>query len=148
MCYPQFTCGGENFHECHGTHVMLLPLQWHHNERDVVSNHRRLDCLLNRLVRRRSKKTSKFRVAGLCEGNSPVNSPHKRPVTRKMFPCDVKLSISFRTWHNGGSELFCWHFQFDESCTGLVQWSGEFQLWHQGRKDDRTLHSGEFVFVC
>ena len=30
------------------------------------------DCLLNRLFRRRSKKTSKLRVIGLCEGNSPV----------------------------------------------------------------------------
>ena len=30
------------------------------------------DCLLNRLFGRRSKKTSKFRVTGLCEGNSPV----------------------------------------------------------------------------
>ena len=29
-------------------------------------------CLLNRLFRRRSKKTSKLRVTGLCEGNSPV----------------------------------------------------------------------------
>ena len=28
-------------------------LQWRHNERDVVSNHRRLDCLLNRLFRHR-----------------------------------------------------------------------------------------------
>ena len=40
--------------------------------------------------RRRSKKTSKLRVTGLCAGNSPgtVNSPHKWPVTRKMFPFD------------------------------------------------------------
>ena len=29
-------------------------------------------CLLNRLFRRRSKKTSKLRVTGLCVGNSPV----------------------------------------------------------------------------
>ena len=29
-------------------------------------------CLLNRPFRRRSKKTSKPRVTGLCEGNSPV----------------------------------------------------------------------------
>ena len=38
----------------------------------------------------RSKKTPKLRVAGLCVGNSPgpVNSPHKGPVTRKMFPFD------------------------------------------------------------
>ena len=35
----------------------------------------------------RSKKTSKLRVTGLCEGMHlwPVNSPHQRPVTRKTF---------------------------------------------------------------
>ena len=46
-------------------------LQWRHNGRDGVSNHRRLDCVLNCLFRRRSKKTSKLRVTGLCEGNPP-----------------------------------------------------------------------------
>ena len=68
------------------------PLQSHHNERAGVSNHRRLDWLLSRLFRRRSKKTSLPRVAGLCEGNSPVivNSPHKEPVTLKMFPFDQR----------------------------------------------------------
>ena len=45
--------------------------QWRHNEREGVSNHQRLDCLLSRLLRRSSKKTSKLRVTGLCEGNSP-----------------------------------------------------------------------------
>ena len=34
-----------------------MPLQWRHNERDGVSNHRRLDCLLNRLFRRTLMKT-------------------------------------------------------------------------------------------
>ena len=47
-------------------------LQWRHNGRDGVSNHRRLDCLLNFFFRRRSKKTSKLRVTGICEENSPV----------------------------------------------------------------------------
>ena len=47
-----------------------VPLQWRHNGYDDVSNHRRLHCLLNRLLR--SKKTSKLHVTGLCEGNSPV----------------------------------------------------------------------------
>ena len=66
------------------------PLRWRHNDHDSVSNHQPLGCLLNRLFRRRSKKTSKLRVTGLCVGNSPgpVNSPHKGPVTRKMFPFD------------------------------------------------------------
>ena len=47
-------------------------LQWRHNGRDGVSNHRPYDCLLNRLSRRRSNKTSKLRATGLCAGNSPV----------------------------------------------------------------------------
>ena len=47
-------------------------LQWRHNERDGVSNHRRLDCLLNCLFRHRSRKASRLRVTGLCEGNLSV----------------------------------------------------------------------------
>ena len=46
-------------------------LQWRHNWRDSVSNHQLHYCLLNRLFRRRSKKTSKLRVTGLCAENSP-----------------------------------------------------------------------------
>ena len=38
----------------------------------LLHNHQPHDCLLNRLSRRRSKKTSKLRVTGLCVGNSPV----------------------------------------------------------------------------
>ena len=63
---------------------------WRHNWHGSVSNHQPHGCLLNRLFRRRSKKTSKLLVTGLCVGNSPepVNSPHKGPVTWKMFPFD------------------------------------------------------------
>ena len=46
-------------------------LQWRHNGCDNVSNHRPHDCLLNRLFRRRSKKTPKLRVTRICAGNSP-----------------------------------------------------------------------------
>ena len=49
-----------------------VPLQWRHNGHDRVSNYQPHDCLLNRLFRRRSKKTSKLRVTGLCAGNSTV----------------------------------------------------------------------------
>ena len=48
-----------------------ITLQWRHNEHDSVSNHQPHDCLLNRLFGRKSKKTSKLRVTGLCAGNSP-----------------------------------------------------------------------------
>ena len=51
-----------------------LPLQWRHNERDGVSNHRCLNCLLNHFLWRKSKKTSKLWVTGPCEGNPRVTS--------------------------------------------------------------------------
>ena len=38
-----------------------------------VSNHQPHDCLLNCLFSRRSKKTSKIHVTGLCEENSQVS---------------------------------------------------------------------------
>ena len=74
-------------HQCW---LIITALHWRHNDHDSVSNHQPQCCLLNRLFRRRSKKTSKLRVTGLCVGNSPgpVNSPRKGPVTRKMFPFD------------------------------------------------------------
>ena len=50
---------------------ILIALRWRHNELDSVSNHQPQDCILNRLFRCRSKKTSKLRVTGLCAGNSP-----------------------------------------------------------------------------
>ena len=55
-----------------GRRIHKGTLQWWHNERHGVYNHRRHGCSLDRLFRRRSKKTSKLRVTGLCEGNSPV----------------------------------------------------------------------------
>ena len=48
------------------------PLQWRHTGPDGVSNHQPHHCLLNRLFRRRSRKTSMLRVTGLCAENSPV----------------------------------------------------------------------------
>ena len=46
-------------------------MKWRHNERHSVSNRQPHYCLLNRLFRRRSKKTSKLHVTGLCAGNLP-----------------------------------------------------------------------------
>ena len=64
--------------------------QWRRNERDDVSNHQSHNCLLNHLFRRSSKKTSNSASLAFVRGmhRSPVNFPHKRPVTRKMFPFD------------------------------------------------------------
>ena len=74
----------------------LRPLQRLHNERDGVSNHQPHDCLLNRLLKARIKETSKFRITGICEGHrSPVNSPHKWSVTRKIY---LMTSSWIKSW--------------------------------------------------
>ena len=72
-------------------------LQWRHNGRDSVSNHQPHDCLLHRLAdadqrKHQSSATLAF-VRGIHRG--PVNSPHKWPITRKMFPFD---DVIMRVW--------------------------------------------------
>ena len=96
-------------------HETMLSLQWSYNERDGVSNHRRLDCLLNRLFRGGSKKISKFRVTGLWEGNPPVNSPYKGTVTRKMFAFDDVIM-----WYRSGclKQLFIIALPYRDSAKG------------------------------
>ena len=37
-----------------------------------------------------------LRVTGLCEGNWPVSSSHKVPVTRKMFPFDDVIMLIWK----------------------------------------------------
>ena len=79
------------------TKLSRSTLQWHHNERNDDSTHRRLDSLLNRLFRFRTKKTPEIRITGLCEENSPVTRefpPHKRPVTWKMFQLFYHVDLS------------------------------------------------------
>ena len=82
------------------------PLQWRHNEHDGIWNHQRLDSLLNHLCRCRSKKTSKFRITGLCEGNPPVwgnapvtgGFPSQRASNTEIFPFDDV--IMFQIMHH------------------------------------------------
>ena len=50
----------------------FIPLQWRHDGCHGVSNHQPHHCLLNRLLRRKSKKTSKLCVNSFCVRNSPV----------------------------------------------------------------------------
>ena len=63
--------------------------------------------LINRLFTLISNKASKFRVTGLCEGNSPMTGyfSHKGLVTRKMFPLgDFIMSstnYSIADWKQG-----------------------------------------------
>ena len=77
-------------------------LQWRHNERNGVSNRRRLDCLLNSLSRRRSKKHQGTAPLVFVRGihRYPLGFPHKVQVTWKILPFDdVMFSQSQRVSH-------------------------------------------------
>ena len=73
--------------------IMLIPLQWRHNGCDGVSNHQSHHCLLNRLFRRADQRKHQG-SAPLAFVQGMVNSPHKGPVTRKMFPFDDVIMSS------------------------------------------------------
>ena len=70
--------------------VLNDSLQWRHKGCDSASNHQPHDCFLNRLFRHRSKKHQSSASLAFVRGihRRPVNSPHKWPATRKMFPFD------------------------------------------------------------
>ena len=94
---------------CFSRGMLLCTIKLRHNERDGISNHQPHGCLLKRLFRRRSRKTSKLRVTGLFAGNSPVTGefPHKGPVTRKMFPFDdVIMHNWLLTWEGDTSDIW------------------------------------------
>ena len=75
-------------------------LQWRHNDHVDVSNHQPHGCLLNRLQTQIKENIKAPRHWPLCgEFTGAVNSPHKGPVTRKLFPFDdVVMLESGRIW--------------------------------------------------
>ena len=70
-------------------------LQWRHNGHDGVWNDQPHHRLLNRLFRRTLKKHQSSASLAFVRGihRSPVNSPHKWPVTRKVFAFDDVIMI-------------------------------------------------------
>ena len=79
--------------------------RWH-------SNRRRLGCLLNHLFRRKLKKTSKFRVTGLCEGNPPVTDGF--PSQRASNAEDVSI-----WWRHHDENFFVSNFSIRNWCCYL-----------------------------
>ena len=90
-----------------------LSLKWHYGDviMGSVSNRQSHDCLLNRLFRRRSKKTSKIRATGLCARNSPGTG---------VFPAQMASNAENVSiwWRHHGSQQPCdslqnrlWHIK-------------------------------------
>ena len=87
----------------YSSHTMcsIRALHWRHSGRISVSNHQPHDYLLNRLFRRRSKKTSKLHVTGLCAGNSPGTGEFPAQMTSNA----ENVSIWWR--HHGLYRIVC-----------------------------------------
>ena len=144
VCTPDFliTLKSNNhnlshFWSSYSVHIIIMiiiSLQWRHNGRDSVSNHQPHGCLLNRLFRRRSKKTSKLRVTGLCgTGEFSVQMAsnaenvsiwwlhHVRSALawnwvarrRPSFLCMGKMCLIFKVWteisRNSQNNMFLTH---------------------------------------
>ena len=84
----------------------ISTLRWRHNEQDGVSNHQPHDCLLNRVFRCGSKKTSTLHITGLCVGNSPVTGEF--PTQRASNTENV--SIWWRHHLCSQHEVFWWPY--------------------------------------
>ena len=85
-------------------------LRWRHNGRDSVSNHQPHDCLLNRLFKRRSKKTSKLRVTGLC-------APRWIPRTNGQLRGKC-FHLMTSSWKSGYTKPHCRNLKLKISQTG------------------------------
>ena len=145
-CAPRWHGKGARGTCIYQKHVSHIFLQWRHNERDGVSNHQRLDCLLNRLLRYRSKKTSKLRVTGLCEGNSPVILRTKGQWRWKCFHLmtsswSYQYSFSRGTRRNRNADLkfavWCYIFYSILNFIMLTYWQYSF-------KDARAFYGQEW----
>ena len=110
-------------------HRHFSPLRWRHNDHAGVSNHQPHGCLLNRLFRRKSKKTSKLRVTGLCAGNSPGTGEFPA----QMASYAENVSIWWRHHANKGLDL--------PPCTSFIS-----DLHPQQRKIDRSTH--RYTYRC
>ena len=123
---------------------LVFTLRWRHIERDGVSNHQPLDCFFDCLFRRKSKKISRLRVTGLCEGNPPVTSvsPHKGSVTWKRFPFDdvvmtpIFCRVQGAPWYATARRWFTWQ-----------QWWSHWNQSGKGWLQSATGQTSTYTFV-
>ena len=110
-----------------------LSLQWRHNGRHGVWNHQPHDCLLNRLFRRRSKKTPKLRVTGLCVGNSLVIGEF--PAQMASNAENIFIGCGHHDWVKNRR-------QFDDLFELTIKWRYSSTQWRHDIQDENVL------FVC
>ena len=79
-------------------HTGLYPLQWCHNGHDSISNHQPHDSTVHSGADQRKHQSSPSLAFVRGIHGRLVNSPHKGPVTWKMFPFDDIIMIMQHTY--------------------------------------------------
>ena len=98
-------------------------LPWRHNECDGVSNHRHLDCLLNRFSGADQRKDLRSASPAVVRGVHwwPMTSLQKGPVTRTMFPFyDVVMKRTPCGSHPSSTAVLCISHVPDNSDAWLI----------------------------
>ena len=126
-------------HSAHGSHMLKVnqyrrstSVQWRHNGRDSIANHQPHDCLFTCLFRRRSQKTSKLRVTGLCAGNSPGTGEY--PAQMASYAENVSIWWRHHVFACPGG--IYWHIP---GYTGISRWRHNMPA---------VLGRAGFRFVC
>ena len=116
----------------YGNHIQNCWLIWCHNEHDCVTNYQCLDCLLSRLFRHRSKKTSKVHVTGLCEGNQWVTGIFPAQRTSNVENVSIWWRHHVGGYHRSYSssvpplENDC---HFTDAISDIFLWMKNFVFW-------------------
>ena len=120
-----------------------------------ISNHQPYDCLLNRLFRHRCNKTSKLRVTGLCEGNSPVTGEFPAQRASKAKNVSISWSHISLLWLNHGMTslekidhvIISLNCRMERHITqriitrNYIEWWSQMQDIAQAGNIPRTVHS-------
>ena len=133
-CMPKLTLILYDY-ETLPSEMSIVSLRWRHNDHAGVSNHQPHGCLLNRLFRRKSKKTSKLRITGLCVGNSPGTGEF--PAQMASYAENVSIwwrhhvAVSFSSPDvlHPGSLLLTW-FNFDPSMD-IISIHIHYKVWDE-----------------
>ena len=115
----------------------VYSLHWRHNGQDSVSIHQPHECLFDRLFRRRSKKYQSSTSLAFVWGihRRPVNSPHKWPVTRKMFTLDdVIMDAYYINKLTDVLDGYVWYLYINMCC------SLNPCIWHEATNEKYTMN--------
>ena len=103
-------------------------LHWRHNDQDGVSNHQPHGCLLNRLFGRRSKKTSKLRVTGLCARWIPRTKGQWRG---KCFHLMTSSWDVLNVWWRSSLGICIWYYHKSKTINQRVTHLSNLMLFHR-----------------